>query len=120
MDGKILSRYVSMSWFTATFQCDSCGTKWDDMIKRSEKDDAHTNTCPGCLLEECRERVLGMPMIMKESYPDGHRRRHDDNYKRMKIASSMQRQAYNLPHDSKERKDLMERSEKVKKKESVE
>jgi len=102
-------------WFTATFRCEHCNTKWDETVERALKDEAHSVSCPGCHIESVLTRTLAAPMVGKESLPDGQRRKTDGAYGRMKDAIHLERKGYNHPPDSKERKELFAAADKLKK-----
>lgn len=103
------------NYFSADFICPYCGTRFTELIERELKDEAHRVTCIGCYAEPIIERSLGAPLVAKESLPDGQRRKNNADYQRMRDAVKLERQAYNKPPDSKERKELFAAADKLKK-----
>jgi len=59
-----------MSYFSAAFTCPSCSHKWEDLIRRSEKDNEHP--CPQCGTGTTRR--FEVAHHTRASYVDGNGR----------------------------------------------
>jgi putative FmdB family regulatory protein len=65
--------------------CKGCGGRFFDTVDVEDPEIPH---CPGCESPEV-EKVIGAPRIMSQSWPDGYRRRNDENYQRILDANKL-------------------------------
>lgn len=61
-----------MSFFSTDLSCSACLTIWWDLIPREEKDRTDW-PCPHCNAE-AGQRVMGAPMVLQRTIPDGTKR----------------------------------------------
>lgn len=102
------------AWWTVDLRCEECSHKWDILVEREKRKEAHEVVCPSCKAEQVLTESFPGPSVSRESLLDGQRRKNDGDYGRMRDAVKLERQAYNKPYDSKERKELMGAAQKLK------
>lgn len=101
---------------TAEFICHECQHRWDTIVEAEIWNEEMEVTCPECNHTQKSKRVVSAPMILNASLPDGWRRKHDDNYIKMREAVKLRREEVNLPPEKrKEIKKAREDLIKVKK-----
>jgi putative FmdB family regulatory protein len=70
---------------TWDFICKGCNHRFFDTV---DVEDPEIPSCPGCDCLEV-EKVIGAPMVMQNSWPDGHRRKTDGDYQRILDANKL-------------------------------
>ena len=82
-----------MSLIALTYECPGCKQIFDELIKRSERDDG--TECPLCG-EHCEreDELMTAPNVTRASYPDG---RKTDTTKKLVEASRIESESFNLP-----------------------
>jgi putative FmdB family regulatory protein len=58
---------------TGTYYCEECNAKFDELVEKEEYDTSKPQCCPTCGNTGC-SRVVGAPLPLNNSFPDGTRR----------------------------------------------
>ena len=86
-----MSSYISIDTL-----CEDCGARDSMTLPRSEATYEARWGCLDCLLSNSVKRVPSSPMVLKASYPDGHRSRHSQD---LKEAARLDVEMASLPGD---------------------
>lgn len=94
-------------YFSIDIQCTSCGTAWDDIVLREEKDRTDF-PCPECEEKKGR-RIMSVPNHMKRALPDGQKR---PGFQKLREQDKIEREMENT-RSSKERFQLAQERDKI-------
>jgi DNA-directed RNA polymerase subunit RPC12/RpoP len=82
-----------MSWISVAYECNNCRGQFEDLVKRSKRDEG--STCKYCELPVSKENeLIEAPKVLRASWPDGRR---TDTARDLIEASRLEAESYNLP-----------------------